>query len=203
MSWGHQPPYSTATAFYDALATLVRDMSAATQRRNPILMEVGFGVGRLLHEMCEGNPHAIVIGIEESAEMTEVARAILAGVSPSTANKVTLCLGDIQKLPEFPQAADFVLCVNVLDRAEKTSDAIANLAKATRDNGKLLVVTALDYESTITPSWEQLDSEAVVREFETAGCTPERSFWTQLEKFTTSGRGRVYDELVLILRKRG
>jgi ubiquinone/menaquinone biosynthesis C-methylase UbiE len=177
-------------------------MSAATEFRNPILMEVGFGAGRFLHEMCEGNPHAIVIGIEESAEMTEVARSVLADVSPSTANRVTLRPGDIQKLPEFPQTADFVLCVNVLDRVEKTPDAIANLAKMTRDNGALLVVTALDYESKITPSWEQLDSEAVVREFETAGCTLERSFWTQLEKITTSGGGRVYDELVLILRKR-
>ena len=198
MSWRHLEPNSTATAFYDDLARLTRDMSAGT-----CLMEVGFGAGRFLYEMCEANSRAVVIGIEQSETMTEMTRSVLTEVSPSVAQRVRLYSGDVQNLHDFGHAADFVLCVNVLDRIEKTSVGIANLARTTRDRGTLLIVTALDYESTLNPSHEQLGSEQMIEEFDAAGCALERSFWTQLHKVTKPGHGRVFDELVLILRKQG
>lgn len=203
MSWRHLEPNSTATAFYDGLVGLTRDMSAAACGTWPLLMEVGFGAGRFLYEMCEANSRAVVVGVEQSESMAEMARSVLAEVSPSAAQRVRLHSGDVQNLPGFGQAADFVLCVNVLDRIERTSAGIANLARATRDGGTLLVVTALDYESTFTPSHEQLSSEQMIGEFDAAGCALERSLWTQLHKVTKPGHGRVFDELVLILRKRG
>jgi ubiquinone/menaquinone biosynthesis C-methylase UbiE len=177
-------------------------MSASATAPRPLLLEIGFGAGRFLHEMREANSRAAVLGVEESDAMAEMARSIFAKVSPHNAERVLLRSGDVQCI-SFLQPADFVLCVNVLDRVEKTSSAIASLSRATQDTGALLIVTALDYETTITPPHEQLDAEKIVREFDAVGCTLERSFWTQLHKSTTPGHRKVYGELVLILRKRG
>jgi SAM-dependent methyltransferase len=198
MSWDHIGRPSSATPFYDYMADLCAKESSNLPNSYPLIIEVGFGAGRLLHALRRSRADATVLGVEQSSEMIDIGRHITDRYDskPDT----HLIRGDAASLPLEVQA-DLVVTVNVLDRVSSPFACCQQLAAISAPSAVLVVATAFDYDPSITPKNEQLSPSGIISVLLEAGCILSSRRTLQLVKHTDETL-QIFDVEIFRLEKR-
>ncbi|WP_406272926.1 ThiF family adenylyltransferase [Actinacidiphila glaucinigra] len=95
-------------------------------------LDYGCGTGEQVRMIAARG--AEVVGFERSARMLELLQAALPA---EFADRVTTVAGD--RLPEYTAEFDLVVCNNVLDHVADLDPVLAQLRRAVRDDGSVLV----------------------------------------------------------------
>ena len=131
-----------------------RTRAALAARPGERGLDVGCGPAFLACELGrEIGPDGRIVGLDESPEMLEAARARIA--REGLADRVEVQAGDAARLP-FPAAAfDFVTVVQVYLYVPDVAGALAEAARVLRPGGRLAVVDT-DWDSCV---WLTADRE--------------------------------------------
>jgi ArsR family transcriptional regulator len=105
------------------------------------LLDIGTGTGRMA-TLFAGQSDSVV-AIDRSAEMLRLARGKL---PRDIADKVRFLAGDFNALPVDNGSADTAILHQVLHYAQAPERAIAEVARALRDGGRLLIVDFAPHE---------------------------------------------------------
>jgi len=105
------------------------------------LLDVGTGTGRMATLFASRSDS--VLAIDRSAEMLRLARGKL---PQEIADRVRFLAGDFNALPIDDQSADTAILHQVLHYAQAPERVIAEIARALRDGGRLLIVDFAPHE---------------------------------------------------------
>ncbi|WP_298394864.1 metalloregulator ArsR/SmtB family transcription factor [Sphingobium sp.] len=111
--------------------------------REPIghLLDIGTGTGRIIELFGEAAAH--VTALDRSPDMLRLARTKL---PPDAGDKYALLLGDFLDLPLERDSADTVVLHQVLHYAQAPEAVIAEAARVTRNDGRVLIVDFAAHE---------------------------------------------------------
>ena len=110
-------------------------VAALTQSPIGRLVDVGTGTGRMIELLGTNASH--IVGIDRSPEMLRLARAKLAEAG---LDQIDLRQGDINGLPLDADCADTAILHQVLHYLPAPEAAIAELARITAPNGRILII---------------------------------------------------------------
>lgn len=134
-----------------ALYVRVAAEVAAAAPRRAVVVDIGTGPGRLLHQLARARDDLALHGVDVSTDMIAVARrnAVLAGL----ADRIELRPADVAALP-FPDAGVDVVVATLSQHHWPDLDAAAaELARVLRPGGLLLV-----YDFRFVPVGPALDA---------------------------------------------
>ena len=112
-------------AFAIESATVLRAAGDLAGRR---VLDAGCGTGRFTAAL--GNEHATVVGVDPDRGMLRLARARATGGCARTA---------VEYLPFPDESFDVTVAVTVLEFVADPAAAVAELARVTRDGGRIIV----------------------------------------------------------------
>lgn len=148
-----QQEYAVVVGAYDRRwCQYLQGTIAATMARVPLhagqhVLDVGCGTGLLLRAMTDHESTIRVVGLDLSRAMLHRARSRL----PVT---VTLLQGDTTRLPFESATFDVVVSSSALHYAPHPDDALAEIARVLRPNGRLvLTIWCTDYWTTRLIDW--------------------------------------------------
>ncbi|MEU4446896.1 class I SAM-dependent methyltransferase [Actinosynnema sp. NPDC050801] len=120
------------------LVSLYRRVAADVAALAPpdgVVLDVGTGPGRLLHEVAARRADLVLGGVDLSADMVDVARA---AVGP-WASRITFQVADVVSLPHPDDSVDVVVSTLSMHEWPDRRDAVAELGRVLRPGGVLLV----------------------------------------------------------------
>ena len=122
------------------------------------ILDVGCGPGFYCSELAEDvGPSGSVVGVDSSAPMLELASRRCAAQAV-----VELRLGEVVSLPVDDDSFDAALCVQVLEYVADPSVALAEMHRALRPGGRV-VVWDVDWATVSLHALDTALSEAVLR----------------------------------------
>lgn len=128
--------YDRRWSFY-IRATIRETLTRLDPRVNDRLLDVGCGTGALLHVLSVVSPWVQLQGVDPSAEMLRVARKKLG-------SSADLTQASAEALP-FPDSAfDIVVSTSVLHYLHDPHQALVQIERVLRPNGKLLITDWCD-----------------------------------------------------------
>lgn len=213
MSWPEFCRNARSEPFYQRVSTLITQVSHSSHVPGTDFIEIGYGAGRLAFALATARPDATVHGYEISTHMKDISEALVTKETVYTIHDSRMkgkgvtnvrfhAPADIQQLSAVAEhAADFVVCVNVIDRVRHTTAAVSELLRIVENRGCLLLVTACDYEA-YTPPHERLspnDVRSLVKRENHAILHEER---LQLHKLLENGATKTFDEVLFVIQKR-
>lgn len=124
-----------ATRLLGGLYRRVAADVAAVARPGAVVLDVGTGPGRLLHELATRRPDLVLGGVDLSADMVAIARTAAA----RRASRVTFEVADVTALPQRDDSVDVVVSTLSLHEWPDRRRAVAELRRVLRPGGVLLV----------------------------------------------------------------
>jgi SAM-dependent methyltransferase len=112
--------------------------------RNQIVLDVGCGTGQWMELARDSGAH--VVGIDLTPEMLRRAQS-------KTGLTGHVAVGDAQRLPVRDRSADLVLCVLTISYAASAPLVFAELARAARPRGRVLVADF--HPDAVTRGWKR------------------------------------------------
>jgi SAM-dependent methyltransferase len=208
---------------YRAVSSLAAEALAARPRGNPpAIVDCGCGVGRVAADCAALAPDGVVLGLDGSLAMLELAERIVRGSQevdvdlsaygfgtlaiPARAREnVWLVRADVEDLPVADGCADLALSVNVIDRLPHGPDrAFAECHRILRPGGCLLFTNPLNW--TEGELWKKYGrGEAILRLLERVGFHVETWFDDLAYREILDRRGSFeeFTTLVALARKSG
>lgn len=117
-----------------------------------LVLDVGCGTGEVTKDVCQ-HTNGMVIAIDASVDMLEVARNMLTGV-----HNVQFCIGDAHNLPFFDNTFDVVTCNLLLMWTNNPQQAVKEMARVVRPGGKVVATLEPDFGGKIHwPAYSEVD----------------------------------------------
>ena len=171
----------------------------------PLIVDAGCGVGRVLSDAARLAPHATVLAFDASVAMLEFARRVASGESievdlrdygfpslriarPPAPNAV-LARADVEDLPLVDACADVVLSINIVDRLPHGPEvAFRECHRILRPGGTLIFTDPFNW--TEPWLWQKYpDAASVLRLLEETGFAVETWFDDLFYREILDGRG--------------
>jgi ubiquinone/menaquinone biosynthesis C-methylase UbiE len=165
---------------YDRLARwtlrgLYRRVAADIVEAAPVsgvVLDVGTGPGRLLHEVAARREDLQLLGMDVSADMITVAEQV--ADSHGLANRISFRVADVAALPYPDDSADLVVSTLSMHHWPAVESAFAELVRVVRPGGRMMIYdfrfTSMEEAIAALGTIEKLESGRVVR-------TPIRVGW--------------------------
>ncbi len=208
-------------SLYRSVSSLAAEALASAPREGPrSIVDCGCGVGRVAADCAALAPDGVVLGVDGSLAMLELAERIVHGREPvavdlsaygfgtltipaRTRENVHFFRADVEDLPVADGCADLALSINIIDRLPHGPDrAFAECHRILRPGGHLLFVNPLNW--TEGALWEQYGrGEAIVRLLEGHGFRIETWFdgLAYREILDRRGSFEEFTTLVVLARK--
>lgn len=205
---------------YRTVSSLAAEALAAAGGREAVIVDAGCGVGRVAADCARLASAGVVLGIDGSLAMLELARRIACGNEPVAVDLAAYGFGtltiparacanlhllraDVENLPVADGAADLALSVNVIDRLPRGPErAFAECHRVLRRGGHLVFTDPLNWtEPDLWRRWG--DRDAVLGALAAAGFTVETAFDRLLYREILDQRGSVeeFTTLAVLARK--
>ena len=208
-------------SLYRSVSSLAAEALASGPRGEPrSIVDCGCGVGRVAADCAALASDGVVLGLDGSLAMLEMAERIVHGREPvdvdlstygfgtltipaRTRGNVHLFRADVEDLPVADGCADLALSVNIIDRLPHGPErALAECHRILRPGGCLLFTDPLNW--TETALWEKYgDGRAVLNFIEGLGFRIETWFDSLAYREILDGRGSFeeFTTLVVLARK--
>ncbi|MDT3396707.1 class I SAM-dependent methyltransferase [Streptomyces sp. B1866] len=157
----------------------VADDVAAVAPRAGVVLDVGTGPGRLLHEVAARRDDLVLEGVDVSADMIAVARQ--AATERGLSGRLALQTADVAALPYGVGGVDLVVTTLSMHHWPAVDAAAAELARVLRPGGSLLVY---DFRfAPLTQALAALGRQPAFASTRTSR-TPVRTPWSPVAVFT-------------------
>lgn len=155
-----------SAAFGDVFAT---EALVALLPRDWIVADIGTGTGYLLPTLADN--FRKVIAVDPAPTMLECARQ---RVADHGASNVSFHLGDLSRLPIEDESVDLAIALLVLHHVPRPADALAEIHRVLRSNGRILLVEQRSHENqkfyeTMQDHWWGFDPADISRQVREAG----------------------------------
>lgn len=205
-AFGYQTLHSGLDeGLYRTVSSFLAEALVTVDRREPLIVDAGCGVGRIVSDAAQLAPRGTVLAFDASLAMLEFARRVATGESidialsgygfpslriarPATPN-VVLARADVEDLPLANACADIVLSVNIVDRLPRGPDAaFRECHRILRGGGTLIFTDPFNW--TEPRLWQKYpDSASVLRLLEESGFAVETWFDDLFYREIVDGRG--------------
>jgi SAM-dependent methyltransferase len=150
-------------SLYRGVGALAAEAIAEMRVSNPVVVDCGCGVGRVIADAAIFAPSAQFLGVDLSPAKLNLASEILLGTKPverslpefgftnqlairsRNLTNVLLAQANALSLPIESASADLVLSVNLLDRVENPKSVIQEQRRVLRPGGTLILTTPLNW----------------------------------------------------------
>lgn len=123
-----------------------RSMAALDVRNGETVVDVGCGHGRSLAALSEMTPDGLVVGVDPSELMAEIAARRVRSLI--RAGRADVAVASVEKLPFVDGSFDKALCVHVLYFWPDLGPALAEIARVLKLGGRL----ALLFRTSASPA---------------------------------------------------
>jgi SAM-dependent methyltransferase len=177
---------------YRTVSSFLAEALAAGENAEPLIVDAGCGVGRVLSDAARLAPRGTVLAFDASLAMLEFARRVAAGdaievslpdfgfptlrIARPPAPKAILARADVEDLPLADACADVVLSVNIVDRLPHGPEiAVRECHRILRPGGTLIFTDPFNW---IDPAlWQKYpDAASILRLLEQTGFAIETWF---------------------------
>lgn len=221
-AYGYQTLHSGLDeSLYRTVSSLVAEALAARGEgaSPPVIVDAGSGVGRAAADAARLAPGGVVIGIDGSPAMLELAERITRGREPVVVElpehgfpslaipargvrNLDLVRGDLEDLPLRDGAADIALCVNTVDRLLHGPErALAECARILGPGGRVIFTNPLNWSNG--ELWHRLpDPASVLEVFARHGLSVETWFDDLRYREILDARGSFEEFVTLVVAGR-
>lgn len=225
-AYGHQtlhggldePLYRTVSSLV-AEALAAHGWASGRGAAAPVIVDAGCGVGRAASDAAALAPAGLVLGIDGSPAMLELAERITRGIEPVEVElaeygfpsleipargvpNLELVRGDLEDLPVQDGVADVALCVNTIDRLPHGPErAVAECARILKPGGRVVFTNPLNWtEGELWHRWP--DAASILEVFERHGLTVETWFDDLRYRELLDARGSFEEFVTLVVAAR-
>lgn len=111
-------------------------LTCAQVRQNEVVLEIGFGNGKMLEEICRSTTQGKVHGVDISDDLVkQVSNRLKAEV---TSKKLELHLAEVSKLPLEDNSIDCVITCNTIYFWPKPLEDVKEILRVLKPNGRLI-----------------------------------------------------------------
>jgi SAM-dependent methyltransferase len=225
-AYGHQTLHGGLDEpLYRTVSSLVAESLAAHGLASgrggaaPVIVDAGCGVGRAASDAAALAPGGVVLGIDGSPAMLELAERITGGTEPVEVElaeygfacleipargvpNLELVRGDLEDLPVRDGVADVALCVNTIDRLPHGPErAVAECARILKPGGRMVFTNPLNWtEGELWRRWP--DAASILEVFEHSGLTVETWFDDLRYRELLDARGSFEEFVTLVVAAR-
>ncbi|MEV4713913.1 class I SAM-dependent methyltransferase [Micromonospora sp. NPDC049374] len=159
---------------------------AAVAPQSAMILDIGTGPGRLLHELADRRPDLTLTGVDPSPHMIQVAEQ--AATSRSLGHRVRFQIADVADLPHPDGSVEVVVSTLSLHHWPDLAAAATELARVLRPGGRLMI-----YDFRFAPLDQALTVLRSQNAFTPAdiGRTPVRAGWYPVTPFARVNASRM------------